>query len=355
MKLSLPNVTLIGVDCIDLKRLQLAAEISCKDIDFGGVKLLTSIESNDPRVVKIPNIDSIKKYSNFMIKELYKYVDTEFILVFQYDGFVLNAKAWSDSFLEYDYIGSPWYHIGDLRVGNGGFSLRSKKLLTWLGNNWRRVGSNVHPEDVYISRFARPYLEENGMKFATEEVASKFGMEGNERTVIWNGEFGFHGLKYTDISNWLSVNTEYKEVINNKLGEYETLMKKYPVYDGTVHTFRFKKQNIDSYILLDKNKKKYEARLLKEKNYDFSYVKIGDTVICKKSGISSGHQWIPSFERKVIKIEKFNTFKELRVAHPKMHVSYPIKDIHKWQVPFMKVLGDFVYPKNFPYIVFWFD
>jgi len=138
MKLTLNNVTLIGVDCIDLKRLQLAADVSAMDISFGAVKLLTSIQSDDPRVIQIPHIGSIKKYSDFMIKELYKYIETDFALIIQHDGFVLNASAWSDSFLQYDYIGGPWYHLGDLRVGNGGFSLRSKKLVDWLGHNWKK-------------------------------------------------------------------------------------------------------------------------------------------------------------------------------------------------------------------------
>jgi len=354
MKKELPNITLIGIDCVDLERLKLAADISTKDINFGKVKLLTSIESDDPRVVKIPHINSAKKYSNFVIKELHKYIDTEFALVFQYDGFVLNAQAWSDDFLKYDYIGSPWYHLGNLQVGNGGFSLRSKKLIDWLGNNWQKVGATVHPEDVFVSKFARPLLEDGGIKFAPEELAKKFSMEGNERSVVWNGEFGFHGLKYTDISNWLVTHEEYKNLLPQNLSDYFTLMKKYPIYDGTVHTFRFKKQNKTNYIELLKNIKKYEARLLKEKYYDFSNVKVGDTVICKKSGEGFDLD-IPAFEKKVAKIENFESLLTLRKAYPKIHITYPVKDIPKWQRPFLKVLGDMAYPKNKPYIVFWFE
>ena len=62
MKKELSNITLIGIDCVDLKRLQLAADISTKDISFGKVKLLTSIKSDDPRVIQIPHINSTKKY-----------------------------------------------------------------------------------------------------------------------------------------------------------------------------------------------------------------------------------------------------------------------------------------------------
>lgn len=353
MKIELPNITLIGIDCVDIKKLQIVADISTKDINFGKVKLLTSIESTDPRVIKIPHIKSTKKYSDFMIKELYKYIDTEFALIFQYDGFILNASAWSDNFLKYDYIGSPWYHLGDLRVGNGGFSLRSKKLIDWLGKNWEKVAAKIHPEDVFISKFARPFLEKEGIKFAPEEIAKKFSIEGDERGVVWNGEFGFHGIKYTDISNWLINNQEYKDSLKYELDDYFSLMKKYPIYDGTVHTFRFKKQNQKDYIELSKNGKNFETRLAKEKYYDFNNIKIEDTVICKKSG-KNFELPIPAFEKKVKNIEKFISFYDLRKKYPKIHVTYPIKDIPKWKRPFLKILGDNVYPKNKPYIIFWF-
>jgi hypothetical protein len=84
-------------------------------------------------------------------------------------------------------------------------------------------------------------------------------------------------------------------------------MKKYPIYDGTVHTFRFKKQNKTDYIKLSKNEKNFEARLSVEKYYDFNNVKIGDIVICKKSG-KGFELLIPAFEKKVKNIEKFNSF-----------------------------------------------
>ena len=118
MEKIISNITLIGVDCIDLERLKLAADISTKEISFGKVKLLSSIPSDDPRVVKISPIKSIKEYSDFMIKELDKYIDTDFALVFQYDGFVLNASAWSDDFLKYDYY-KKQYRGNDVRIKFG--------------------------------------------------------------------------------------------------------------------------------------------------------------------------------------------------------------------------------------------
>jgi ASC-1-like (ASCH) protein len=353
MKL-LPNVTLIGVDCVDLKRLQLAAEISTKEISFGAVKLLSSIKSNDPRVVSIKPIKSAKEYSDFCIKDLYKYIDTEFALIFQYDGFVTNASAWSDEFLKYDYIGSNWYHLGDLHVGNGGFSLRSKKLIDWLGQNWKKIDVRIHPEDVFICKFARPYLEQEGMRFAPEEVAAKFAMEGTEYCVVWNGQFGVHGTGYTDISKWIISHPEYKGLIKNDFDDYVKLMRKYPIHDNNVYTFHYKKYHMQSYKKLATGQKNYEARITKDKYRNFSGIKIGDTIAFKRSGVSFKDVPIPAFEKKVRKIETFNTFMELRKTYPIIQVSYPIEEIPHWKRPFLRFLGKWAYPKDASYTIFWF-
>ncbi|WP_298902508.1 DUF5672 family protein [uncultured Psychroserpens sp.] len=205
--LNLDNVTLLGVDCIDINRLIQAADISQKFVSFKSVKLLTHLESSDKRIVRIPQIDSIEGYSKFMIKELEKYVDTEFVLIFQYDGFVLNPNRWSETFLEYDYIGAPAFW----GMGNGGFSLRSKKLLSILSET--NDIEEFHPEDLRICKTYRSSLESKGIQFAPEEIAHKFSVENN----AWNGQFGFHNA---DISLWDSnkfINTKAQQLFIDKI------------------------------------------------------------------------------------------------------------------------------------------
>ncbi|WP_052467085.1 DUF5672 family protein [Psychroserpens damuponensis] len=208
--LNLENVTLLGVDCVDLNRLICAADISETFINFKSVKLLTHFESSDSRVVKIPQITSIEAYSEFMIKELYKYVDTDFVLVFQYDGFVINPNRWSNNFFDYDYIGAPCFW----GMGNGGFSLRSKRLLHILKEEKRIV--DYHPEDLKICKTYRPELEAQGITFAPKEIAQKFSVENKP----WNGQFGFHNA---DISLWDSEkfisNENQKEFIDKTQNE----------------------------------------------------------------------------------------------------------------------------------------
>lgn len=221
----LPTVTLLGIDCVDVDRLILATEICQKEFVFADVKILSSIERKNPATIHIAPITTVEDYSRFVIIELASYVETSHVLIVQHDGFILNPKAWDDDFLQYDYIGAPilvksWAiekldfpeTLRDMRVvGNGGFSLRSKKLLdmcTLLAG--QGIFEKYHPEDVVLSVHHREFLEMQGITFAPLEVAKQFSFEaehGDER--MWNNQFGFHGLRRTDISRWSDLHSEY--------------------------------------------------------------------------------------------------------------------------------------------------
>lgn len=200
-KLKLPNVTLLIVDCVDLKRAINAIDISTREVEFGEIKLLTSINTDYEHAVSIDPITSKEQYSEFCIKQLNEFVDTDYVLVIQYDGFVIGGKkAWKSEFLNYDYIGAPWNYVDGMNVGNGGFSLRSKKLLRLLSED--NHISLYHPEDNRIGRMYRPYLESKGIVFAPEGLAWQFAIEcGNKWGWNYKGQFGFHGFDVINYNN----------------------------------------------------------------------------------------------------------------------------------------------------------
>jgi hypothetical protein len=330
----------------------LAAEICEKDLSFAKVVLLSSIPDKDPRVVRINSVESTVEYSLFCIKEMWKYVDTEYALVFQYDGFILNSEAWNEEFLKYDYVGAPWYHMGDLHVGNGGFSLRSKKLLDFIGKNYKKIGGELHPEDLWISEVARPYLEKEGMGFATEKVALDFSKNGNEHGVIWNGEFGWHGKSDTDISKWFEKNPEYKGLIPQNLTEFAVFMKKYGVYDGTFHVLQCKPIHLNNYKNLSFGKKNYDCRIDLDLT-GLDEIKPNHKLIYKLFRISQSKVGIPTFERTVSGVEKFSSKKELLSAYPEIQIT-PSFMLPKWKQRLATILGNMVYPSNKPYTLIWF-
>lgn len=231
MRKKLEGVTLLGVDSVDIERLILASEICQKDFEFEKVKLLTSIKCDNPDTVQINPVNSVEEYSKFIIEKLDEYVDTPFVLVIQYDGFILNPNAWSDEFLKYDYIGAPWLvrnsHINKLGwskellgkyvVGCGGFSMRSKKFTSLCAElSKQNFFKKYDPEDVVLCVDNREYLESKGVKFAPVEIAKDFCYSAEDmEKYSWNDQFGFHGLWYTDISKWTKEHPEYK--IDNTL------------------------------------------------------------------------------------------------------------------------------------------
>lgn len=196
--LHLPNVTLFGIDSHDPTGIQRAATISQRDIQFGGVNIITKDLFTRNGSTERRRQD----YSKFMMKKLAQQFSTSHVLTIHADGYVLNADAWQDDWLQYDYIGATWGYKDNMNVGNGGFSLRSKKLCEILA---RYEIEHIHPEDHHICRTYRPALEELGIKFAPEEVANKFSIEAYgvghfAGATTWDGQFGFHG-PHVDMKN----------------------------------------------------------------------------------------------------------------------------------------------------------
>lgn len=161
----------------------------------------------DIKVIKIKKLD-YKGYNEFVAMKLWKHVDTDYCLLVQNDGWVLNPEKWEDNWLNYDYIGAGWpvppesdkvsYRTanGDLiRVGNGGFSLRSRKLLempTLLRLDFNEKWAGFPTEDGWLCVHHREKLEKAGIKFAPLEEAIKFSRELPIPELLDRNTFGFH-------------------------------------------------------------------------------------------------------------------------------------------------------------------
>lgn len=176
----LPDVTLVAVDSRPGPAFNRALAISKMNIAYGSELVVT----DHPITFK-------REYSHYIIKELPGLISTSHALIIQHDGYVLRPEAWNPKWLGYDYIGAPWeWYKDEYKVGNGGFSLRSKKLMDLV---LELAPNNPHPEDDVICRQLRPELEKRGIKFAPLDVARKFSIEGYQGQTAYSGQFGFHG------------------------------------------------------------------------------------------------------------------------------------------------------------------
>jgi hypothetical protein len=178
------------------------------------------------------------EYSWFMMFALWPLIDTDYALIVQDDGWVLDGKNWRDEYLDYDYLGavlhrarvytpdgptwSGWWEWVEFldRPGytvhpllNGGFSLRSRRMLRALADH-RDIQVVIPPpdslvgpplkmfwdsgatvEDEQLTTILRPKLEAVGLKFAPIELCKQFSMEAlgpMHADVDFSELFGFH-------------------------------------------------------------------------------------------------------------------------------------------------------------------
>jgi hypothetical protein len=192
--LLLPEVTLCAIESRGVAPILDPLVRSLSRITFGDVLLISSERSDSLpssiRQIAISPFRNVAEYSRFVLFDLRQYVRTSHLLLIQWDGFVLDPDAWQPTFMDYDYIGAVWPQFEDgMKVGNGGFSLRSMRLLRALEDPELRIEG---AEDIAICRTNRRLLEEkHGMIFAPPSVADRFSFE---RSAPCGATFGFHGL-----------------------------------------------------------------------------------------------------------------------------------------------------------------
>ena len=219
--ISLKNVTLVTVDGVDPNLSARVLNYCCRGINFGDIKLL-SFQQPEHHISEYINFIKIAKltmdgYNRFIAKDLYSFIDTDFCLIVQLDGFILHSELWTDEFLKYDYVGAPWSDInidsmmvnkykkkpvGQPWIGNGGFSLRSRRILEeaskfeWPGGT----------EDTFFCVELYDHMIKKGITYCPIDLGYKFSLESvfpcGRTTPIFpkwpddfSTHFGFHGYK----------------------------------------------------------------------------------------------------------------------------------------------------------------
>lgn len=206
--ITLDNVTIFSLDGTgeNTPGILNALNVCLNDFNFAKTLFLTCTpkENINSKItqIKISKLNYYE-YNKFCLEQMTDYVDTDYCLIIHDDGFIVNPHLWTDDFLKYDYIGAPWY-VGINRgltwlqdrhnlVGNGGFCIRSKKLM-----NEAKILSKEYtdpiPEDFWLCSTNYYRLIDKGIIFADINTASKFSTEAiSDQYPNLKNSLGFHG------------------------------------------------------------------------------------------------------------------------------------------------------------------
>ena len=209
------NITLVAIDGLgtETEAYEYLINYILNKFDCLDINEILFITANkeyvnpDFNIVHLPDVLNYLDLNILMLQGLIKYSSGDYFMMIQQDGHPVNADKWDPRFLEYDYIGAPWpagmrWTGNNPLVGNGGFSIRSRKLyeitktITGYVEFFNQTRTN---EDVLISAVLRSKLEEAGIKFAPVELAKKFSVEipiSDDHTI--DSTFGYHGKRHLD-------------------------------------------------------------------------------------------------------------------------------------------------------------
>lgn len=212
-KLKLPDVTLVMVETREHELARMAIEDCLKVASFGDLVILTDKPSEFDdlciaytkeahqfaRVGIVPDWPDKLGWSRAWWFDVPPLIRTRHTLNIQWDSWITNVDAWRDEFLDYDYIGAPWWYTDGKNVGNGGFSLVSTRLKRFIFDRRAKFPCVVSSDDDLLCRKYRTELEGYGFRWAPERVAREFAFEC-VAPAPGVKPFGFHAM-----FNWPKV------------------------------------------------------------------------------------------------------------------------------------------------------
>jgi len=148
--------------------------------------------SHNIRIIKI-NVENmnVSDYNNLLLTySFWEMFEGDKLLIYQEDSMIFKKNI--QDFLEYDYIGAPLLYNFKFINGNGGLSLRNKKMILNILKKEKFVNKKI-PEDLFFSKKGK----EMGYNIAPVKVCSQFSVENWRK----KNTFGGHQFWNRD-RNW---------------------------------------------------------------------------------------------------------------------------------------------------------
>ena len=162
---------------------------------------------------------NINTYNNLLLSyQFWEIFTGDKILLYQEDSIIFKNNI--NDFILYDYIGAPWaltYSANSPTVGNGGFSLRTRKFIIEILKNKTYEHFLVNKyyghfdktaEDLYFSLVCLAYNLGNiphpqiASLFATENVNNSDSLGGHQ---FWNSDRNWLNRMETLINSYKNI------------------------------------------------------------------------------------------------------------------------------------------------------
>lgn len=192
--LTLPDVTLVMVETREHALARLAIEDCLKVATFGGLVIVTDqprLYPFDATFHVVPDWPEKVGWCRSWWFDVPPLIRTRQTLNIQWDSWICDASQWKDEYLDYDYVGAPWWYKDGRNVGNGGFSLKSTPFIRYIADRRAEFPIDTNLCDDLFCRTYRHRLEQAGFRWAPEPLAHEFAFECNRQT---DKSFGFHAM-----------------------------------------------------------------------------------------------------------------------------------------------------------------
>jgi Protein of unknown function (DUF5672) len=211
-RLKLPDVTLVVIETREHALARIAIADCLDKAEFGEVLILTDrpLEFSPltmshgvhPRFHVVDDWPDKLGYCQSWWYDVPLLLRTSHSLSVEWDGGIWDTGMWRDEYMEYDYVGAPWWYKDGKNVGNGGFCLISSRLRRYVHDRRAQYVCDMPIGDDLLCRKYRPNLENVGFRWAPEKLAHEFSFECC-RPSPTSRHFGFHA-----VYNWQHVMNE---------------------------------------------------------------------------------------------------------------------------------------------------
>ncbi len=209
-RVDLNNISLVSISNSRIEKDMMAMRYSMLGLNFKDNLFFSHYKpwnlSKKINYIKINPLQNSQKLNKFIFSELYKYINTDFILLINHRNFILNPNYWNNYFLEYDFITTK----------------NNYKDIIFSKFNKKQDAFNTKYGMVLISKKLLLHLSKENSKTAkTLSILSKKNFFNKNKIKIFNTKTKINFLKLSKKNNkFISENNKLQTKFSFSFKDY---------------------------------------------------------------------------------------------------------------------------------------